>query len=627
MIEMSLNARADELFVANLQRERQATDRLFFYLLLAQWVLGLLFALILSPYTWAGRTRSIHLHVYLATFLGAAVNALPLVLIYVRPGRAVTRHTVAVAQMLWSALFIHLTGGRIETHFHVFGSLAFLAFYRDWRLIVTATLVVAGDHLVRGILWPESVYGIVNPEWWRFLEHAAWVVFEDIVLVYSCIRGAREVQAMAVREASLERLNATIEAKVRNKTAELNHSVERYRQLVESTNAIPWEMDFSSQSYSYISPQVTRVLGLEVAALHGRDSAFAHVHVDDRDRLRTQLSELAASPDGRELAIEYRVLGNRPQPIYVRSLAAAYRGHGQQVVLRGITLDVTAQKELELELHQAQKLESVGRLAAGIAHEINTPVQFVNDSVQFLRDGMSDMMSLVASYRELRAAVEEGTPVSAALTHADQAEDDVDYLLDAMPRAIDRSIDGLQRIAEIVRSMKDFAHPDQKEMAAVDLNKAIASTLLIARNEWEYVADIETDFGELPAVRCVAGELNQVVLNVVVNAAHAIGDVIAGTAQKGRITIRTRPDGDCVIVSIHDTGCGIPEHVRGQIFDPFFTTKEVGKGTGQGLAIARSVVEKHRGTVTFETELGKGTVFTIRLPVDGGGSHGSALAA
>ncbi|HEY6124550.1 MAG TPA: ATP-binding protein, partial [Steroidobacteraceae bacterium] len=293
---------------------------------------------------------------------------------------------------------------------------------------------------------------------------------------------------------------------------------------------------------------------------------------------------------------------------------------GQHKVLRGMMLDVTDQRRLETELAQAQKLESVGRLAAGVAHEINTPVQFVSDSVHFVREAMDDLSGIVDKYRELRTATENGTDVKAAAKAVEEAEDDadLDYILENAPVALDRARDGLGRVAAIVRSMKEFAHPDRKEMAQSDLNQAIASTLVIASNEYKYVAEVETRFAELPLVNCYAGEINQVVLNLIVNAAHAIGDVVKGTAAKGKITVTTRVLDASVEIAIGDTGKGIPVEVRGRIFDPFFTTKEVGKGTGQGLAIARTVVvDKHGGTLHFETEVGRGTTFFIRLPIDG----------
>jgi signal transduction histidine kinase len=182
---------------------------------------------------------------------------------------------------------------------------------------------------------------------------------------------------------------------------------------------------------------------------------------------------------------------------------------------------------------------------------------------------------------------------------------------------LDRAIDGLERVATIVRGMKAFAHPDQKNKAPSDLNHALETTITIARNEYKYLADIETEFGQLPPVTCHIGELNQVFLNILVNAAHAIGDVVRGSEAKGRIRIKTWREGGFALVSIGDSGGGVPESIRHRIFDPFFTTKEVGRGTGQGLAIARSVVvERHKGELRFDTEMGRGTTFTIRLPID-----------
>jgi signal transduction histidine kinase len=189
------------------------TDRLFAVLMVGQFVFATFLAIVVSPYSWSGPDRTVNVHVWIALGLGALVSGLPIMLTLTQPGEAITRNVVAVAQMMWSALLIHLTGGRIETHFHVFGSLAFLAFYRDWRVMVPATIVVAADHFLRQQFWPQSVYGIANPEWWRFLEHAGWVVFEDIILITSCIVGVHEMREVALRRAQAE---ASQEALVRS---------------------------------------------------------------------------------------------------------------------------------------------------------------------------------------------------------------------------------------------------------------------------------------------------------------------------------------------------------------------------------------------------------------------------
>jgi signal transduction histidine kinase len=209
----AIELRAEELFLEHRQAALGRTDRLMAGLMVAQWLFGIAIALTLSPYGWEGRIKSPHVHVYAAVLLGGAISSLPILLAWRRPGWLGTRLVVAVAQMLWSALLIHLTGGRIETHFHVFGSLAFLAFYRDWKVLVPATIVVAADHLLRQIFWPESVYGIANPEWWRFLEHAFWVVFEDVVLVIGCLEGVKEMRAIAQRGAEVEALSHSEKAK------------------------------------------------------------------------------------------------------------------------------------------------------------------------------------------------------------------------------------------------------------------------------------------------------------------------------------------------------------------------------------------------------------------------------
>lgn len=273
----------------------------------------------------------------------------------------------------------------------------------------------------------------------------------------------------------------------------------------------------------------------------------------------------------------------------------------------------------ETDLRQAQKLEAVGRLASGIAHEINTPIQFVGDSLHFLRESSVSGFTLLREYQQLRAALAAGAVPPEMLADLARAEEeaDLDYLAESVPKAFERCADGLDRVASIVRSMKEFAHPDQKEKVVADLNHALTTTLTIARNEYKYVADVETDLGPVPPVRCYLNEMNQVFLNIIVNAAQAIGDVVAGTDIKGRIGISTRVEADAVVVRISDTGPGIPAEIQEKIFDPFFTTKEVGKGTGQGLAIARSVVvDKHGGSIDFDTQMGMGTTFVIRLPLD-----------
>ncbi len=323
-----------------------------------------------------------------------------------------------------------------------------------------------------------------------------------------------------------------------------------------------------------------------------------------------------ALPNGKEMFIKLNV-----SPIFA--------DRGMTYVVMGE--DISDRLFLEYELVQAQKLESIGHLAAGIAHEINTPIQFVGDNVRFLSDSFSDIGRLLEQSQSLLAAAKMGGCSETLIERCEVAtrKSDLEYLLVEIPKAIAQTTEGVDRVATIVRAMKEFSHPGSKEKTVVDLNKAIQSTVTIARNEWKYVADLQTDLDpSLPPVPCLVGEFNQVVLNMIVNATHAIADVVKGTGGKGTITIGTSRVGDFVEVRIADSGMGIPESIRHKIFDPFFTTKEAGRGTGQGLAIARSVVvDKHGGTITVDSKVGKGTTFLIRLPLNSSMAHSLIEAA
>lgn len=287
------------------------------------------------------------------------------------------------------------------------------------------------------------------------------------------------------------------------------------------------------------------------------------------------------------------------------------------------------QQELErthTRLLHAQKMESIGQLAAGIAHEINTPTQYVSDNTAFLKRAFGGVMEALQSAQTLLTAVQEGTLAPGVVEQAQSTfkKAKVDFLLKQVPRALEQSLEGLGRVAHIVSAMKEFSHPSQGEKQCVDLGAAIATTLTVARNEWKYVAEAVTDFDpSLPPVPCLRDEFNQVILNLVVNAAHAISDVTDGGNQgMGTITLTTQRDGAWAEIRVRDTGTGIPEPIRQKIFDPFFTTKPVGKGTGQGLAIAHAViVDKHGGTLDVESEVGTGTTFIIRLPLNDAPIH------
>lgn len=292
------------------------------------------------------------------------------------------------------------------------------------------------------------------------------------------------------------------------------------------------------------------------------------------------------------------------------------------VILR----NVTDERRLENDLQQARRLEAIGRLAGGIAHEINTPIQFIGDNVRFLRDAFAATIELVTAYRAcLFSDREMSRQERVEIAESAEQQADVAFLTEEVPPAVEETLDGVRRVAAIVKAMKVVGAPGQTGQRPADLNAAIESTVVVTRSEYKQVATLELDLGELPPVMCRLGQLNQVLLNLIVNAAHAIADTGAERGGLGVIRIRTRHDGDDVVVNVSDDGCGIPDEIQHRIFEQFFTTKEVGRGTGQGLALARSVVVDHDGSLTVDSTAGEGTTFTLRLPV--GGARTGAPAA
>ena len=285
-----------------------------------------------------------------------------------------------------------------------------------------------------------------------------------------------------------------------------------------------------------------------------------------------------------------------------------------------VSYDVTKEATLERQLLQAQKMEAIGELASGIAHEINTPTQYIGDNIRFFQQSFRGILTMLDKCETLVQAISSDRDSQSLANEIESLIDEIDlhYLKEEIPIAIEQSIEGNSRVAEIVRAMKEFAHPGIEEKKAIDINHAIRNTLAVARNEWKYVAEISLDLDErLPDVPCLPGSFNQVILNIVVNASHAIGEAVGdGANGKGTITISTRAVEGWAEIRISDTGTGIPEAIRDKIFDPFFTTKGVGKGTGQGLSLVHSVVvEKHAGSINVESTVGVGTTFVIRLPL------------
>jgi PAS domain S-box-containing protein len=382
----------------------------------------------------------------------------------------------------------------------------------------------------------------------------------------------------------------------------------------------------------YNSPSYRFVLGYSEAEMAAH-SALDLLHPEDVERVSTALRGLMA---GRATqGLEYRLRHKDGQWLHFESTAALIPdadGGAMRalVVARNVTERKAAEQSrsaMEVQLRQAQKLEAIGQLAAGIAHEINTPTQYIGDNAAFLRDSCNETFSIMGRLQACLMEIQAlGGPAAEVAGQGlkDLAATDLDFLGTEIPKAIQQSIEGVGRISKIVKAMKDFSHPGGESKTPTDLHQAIESTITVSRNEWKYVANLVTDFDpDLPLVPCYPSEFNQVVLNLIVNAAHAIESAKGGrdSGVLGQITVRTRGFADTVEVSVSDDGTGIPEAVQARMFEPFYTTKPIGKGSGQGLAIAHAViVEKHQGRIDVHSEIGQGTTFILRLPLKGNGT-------
>ena len=382
--------------------------------------------------------------------------------------------------------------------------------------------------------------------------------------------------------------------------------------------------------YPYVSAGTTSLLG--AAGNEAQSSIkqlFGNVHPHDKERVEQAMRR---SPgELQSINVECRIMQQGGGIRWILCTAVP-RSHADGSVLwDGLLLDITDRKNLESQLLQAQKLESIGQLAAGIAHEINTPTQYVQDNTHFLQQAFEDYQAALVAVQRLRAQRSDAVDDARLVAEVDRVIEkaDIEYLAEEIPRAIRQSLEGLQRIASIVSAMKEFSHPGSEAKQPVDINAVIRNVVTVSKNEWKYVADLDTDLeSALPSPPGHRDKLGQVILNLIVNAAQAIGEKVATEhGGKGRIVVKTAKVGESVEIRISDNGPGIPESIQQKIFDPFFTTKPVGKGTGQGLSIAHSVVvDKHGGTFTLESTPGHGATFVIRLPLEQHRGDGAVAA-
>ena len=554
--------RARRLLAERLDKARRNTNRIFAVLMVVQWIAGILAAVLISPLTWIGSASETHIHVWAAVLLGGAITSLPVVLVLTCPGLTLTRHVVAVAQMLWSALLIHLTGGRIETHFHVFGSLAFLAFYRDWRVLVTATVVVAGDHALRGVFWPLSVYGVLTTEWWRFLEHAGWVLFEDVFLLLSINQTVSEMRLNAASQAQLEGSKERELTDFFENASVGLHWLGPQGQILWANRAELEMLGYSREEYE----------GHSISEFHANPEIIG-------DILRRQV----AGHTIREYEARIRCKDGSIRHVLVNS--SVYQEEGSFIHTRCFTQDITARKLAQQQLREAKlAAETASRhkseFLANMSHEIRTPM-----------NGILGMTELALD-TELDPEQREYLGIGQVLGR--RAADASSTTSSISPRS--RRASSTSMPASVRSSRQPRRHAEDARHASPPEGLELACHIL---------PDVPDALVGDPV------RLRQIIVNLVGNAIKFTesGEVVVRVEPN----VRQRRSRSTCTSAVRDTGIGIPRRQQKMIFDAFTqadssTTRRYG-GTGLGLTISSQLVALMGGRIWVESEVGNGSTF------------------
>lgn len=567
--------RSNQLFDEQRDRISANTDRLFGILMPIQYIGAVIWASLASPLTWAGGQSAIHPHVLTALILGGVICLPTCVLTFSAPGRTLNRYVVAVAQMLMGSLLIHVSGGRIETHFHVFGSLAFLAIYRDWKILIPATLIVAVDHVVRGVYLPLSVYGVAGGAEWRFLEHAGWVLFEDVVLVASILRSVREMRTLADRQAELEETNVTIESKVEERTRELKESEERFRSFSEQAVDALFLFDQDGHILA-VNAQTSRSLG------YPREQLLTMGLKDiEADEARVIGSALRGMPD-EPVTIEGELRRSDGSVFPVEVRAGVLPLDGQRRIL-ALARDAT--ERMKTQAIQRAKEETEATLKAKthflsrMSHEFRTPLNAVLGFAQLLDS-------------------KEPSP---------RQQEYVSYILQAGNHLLSL-IDEVLEISRLEIGSMALA----RERVTIDDVLQEAMNMVMAQAQQRGIIIERKPFeGEPLLVQADRQRLYQVAINILANSVKYNKDggtvtVSAEVTASGRVRI-----------SFVDTGIGISEEMKARVFTPFdrlgIEKKAIADGTGLGLSLSKNLVEAMGGTITFESTVGIGSTFTVEL--------------
>lgn len=636
MNEIEFASRVSELQQEQNRQRFRLVDRVFMVLMLVQWIGGIIVALIVSPYTWIGEQELVHIHVWAVLSLGGLLSGMPAFMAWLLPGRTATRLVIAVSQALWGALLIHITGGRIETHFHIFGSLAFIAFYRDWRVLVTFASVVAIDHAVRGVLWPISVYGIVTESPFRWIEHTAWVGCELAVLLYSCYQEGKTDRRLCEQRVTLEQTKAGVEQEVRERYRELRSTKEFFQSVLDSINAHICVLDITGTI-------------LETNAVWNR---FANSHEGDatcgiganylavcRSAIGEHAREAHKIADGIEgvmhgvresYVIEYPCHSPEEKNWYQLDVTPLqnHRRGAAVVVHTNITARVSATEKLaqtSRELQKAAREAGKAEVASSVLHNVGNVMNSLNVSVQLLTNLLAqtptDRLERVCEILNEQSNVEEFLSqdprgrllpktleqLAGRLSQDRQKElEELEYIL--------RQVDHIKHIIKkqqfLAKSQSSVTEEIRVEALVDD---ALQMNFQIIQKSG---VQIERDFDNLPSVTTDKHRVLQILINLVANAIQA-------TQQKGKdgtVTVSARQLDDNLHIKVADNGVGISSEHLDRIFQFGFTTKQDGNGFGlHSSAIEARVVGGELSATSDGKD--KGAEFTLQLPVQ----HSSEL--
>lgn len=597
--DSAVTERANLLFRESRSSIYRRTDRLFACLMILQWIFGIIAALWISPQTWAGTVSQTHLHVWAAIFLGGLIAALPVALAVMRPGAALTRHVIAVSQMLTSALLIHLSGGRIETHFHVFGSLAFLACYRDWRVLVTATVIVSTEHFFRGVFYPQSVFGVLTASPWRVLEHAAWVLFEDMFLTISIKQSVSEMKLVAQHQATLEQANERVEAEVEARTRQLERQTEelraseiKSRTLLDGSPVCIKIIDLDSR-LRYISAAGQKHLKLaDVERFYG--TAYPPEFFPDEVRA-SLTTHFERAKSGEVSSLVAPVLDTEGCELwYHHTFTPACDDHGKVEYVMISAVEITEQKRAEQDLIASKEAaeaasRSKSEFLANMSHEIRTPMTAIL--------GFSDM---------LLGSLEKKENIEAAQVVKENGE----YLITLLNDILDLSKIEANKCE--VESIECSPRKIVDDVCTLMQVRAKAKNLpLDARFDGPIPEKIHSD----------PTRLSQVLINLV-------GNAIKFT-ETGAVSVVTRLlDGENanprLQIDVVDSGIGIDDDSIEEIFQPFTqadgsVTRQFG-GTGLGLTISKRLTQLLGGEISVRSQVGKGSTFSVTVscgPLEG----------